>query len=169
MADVKLSEPRSQSTLLYLREDEIRRGIELLFFAYRDFVGEVDTILREIEFGRAHHRAIHFIGRNPGMPVSDLLSILRVTKQSLSRVLKDLVDGEYVEQKPGTEDRRQRLLHLTDKGRKFEQRLAAIQRTRMVRAFRDAGPDAVAGFRKVLAGLVADANREAVFGLIEKA
>ena len=108
MADVK---PIGKA--LFLREEELRRGIELMFFAYRDFTGEADSILAEQHMGRAHHRAIYFIGRNPGITVSDLLTILCITKQSLSRVLSGLMQGGYVIQKPGATDRRQRLLYLT--------------------------------------------------------
>ena len=111
MADVK---PIGKA--LFLREEELRRGIELMFFAYRDFTSEADSILAEQNMGRAHHRAIYFIGRNPGITVSDLLTILCITKQSLSRVLSGLMQDGYVTQKPGATDRRQRLLYLTETG-----------------------------------------------------
>ena len=91
--------------------------IELLFFAYRDFVGDPDEVLSKLGFGRAHHRVLHFVNRNPGMKVADLLDILNITKQSLGRVLKQLVDQGYVVQKEGAQDRRQRLLYVTPKGR----------------------------------------------------
>src|SRR6201982_2358934 len=93
-------------------EEEVRQGIELLFFAYRDFTAEPDAILTRYGFGRAHHRVIHFVGRHPQMTVSELLGILRITKQSLSRVLGQLVRQEFVLQRPGSRDRRQRLLEL---------------------------------------------------------
>src|SRR5690606_13273660 len=98
--------------------------IELLFFAYRDFVGDADDVLARLGFGRAHHRVLHFVNRNPGMKVAELLVILRITKQSLGRVLKQLVDEGYIVQKEGAKDRRQRLLHVTPKGTELALRLA---------------------------------------------
>jgi len=144
---------------LFLREEDLRQAMELLFFAYRDFTAEPDAILDDIGFGRAHHRAIYFVGRHPGMTVSDLLAILRITKQSLSRVLGDLVGRGYVEQRPGVRDRRQRLLQLTAEGRELERRLSEQQRQRVARAYRLAGAEAVEGFRKVMLGLIDDADR----------
>lgn len=144
---------------LFLREEDLRQAMELLFFAYRDFTSEPDAILDEIGFGRAHHRAIYFIGRHPGMTVSELLAILRITKQSLSRVLGELVDRGYVEQKPGIRDRRQRLLALTAQGAELERQLSEKQRQRVARAYRTAGAEAVEGFRKVMLGLIDDADR----------
>jgi len=148
MADTKL-----RANPLFLREEEIRQGMELLFFAYRDFTGEPDTILAKRGFGRAHHRVIYFVGRQPGMTVSKLLAILRITKQSLSRVLKQLVEEGYIEQKTGETDRRQRLLHLTEKGKMLEKELSQSQRARIAKAYREAGAEAVEGFRKVLKGV----------------
>ena len=139
---------------LFLREEELRRGIELMFFAYRDFTGEADSILAEQNMGRAHHRAIYFIGRNPGITVSDLLAILQITKQSLSRVLSSLVENDYVEQQHGPDDRRQRLLYLTETGVALEARLTAVQGKRFATAFRKAGANAVDGFQNVLHGLL---------------
>ncbi|MFN0191647.1 MAG: MarR family winged helix-turn-helix transcriptional regulator, partial [Aestuariivirga sp.] len=101
--------------------------IELLFFAYRDFISDPDALLEEYKFGRAHHRVLHFIGRDPGMTVAQLLEILRITKQSLGRVLKELIDKGFVFQKEGEEDRRQRLLYLTDAGKDLHRRLMAPQ------------------------------------------
>lgn len=144
---------------LFLREEELRQGIELLFFAYRDFTAEPDAILADYGFGRAHHRVIYFVGRNPGMTVSDLLAILRITKQSLSRVLGQLVDEGFVIQRPGSRDRRQRLLELTEKGIELERQLTERQRARIARAYRDAGAEAVEGFRKVMLGLIEEADR----------
>ncbi|MEE8275258.1 MAG: MarR family transcriptional regulator [Alphaproteobacteria bacterium] len=152
----------SSANPLFLRDDELRRGIELLFYAYRDFTAEPDAILAEYGFGRAHHRAIYFVGRNPGTTVSELLAILRITKQSLSRVLGQLVREGFVAQRQGTRDRRQRLLYLTDKGTELEQRLTATQRARVARAYREAGAQAVEGYRKVLAGLVDETERRAL-------
>ena len=152
MADVK---PIGKA--LFLREEELRRSIELMFFAYRDFTAEADSILSEKNLGRAHHRAIYFIGRHPGFTVSDLLTILCITKQSLSRVLSGLVRDGYVTQKPGATDGRQRLLHLTKDGSILETRLTSVQGRRFAAAYREAGADAVAGFQRVLQGLL-DSN-----------
>jgi DNA-binding MarR family transcriptional regulator len=162
MADVK-----SSINPLFLREEELRQGIELLFYAYRDFTGEPDSILAEYGFGRAHHRAIHFINRDPGMTVAALLAILRITKQSLSRVLGQLVEEGYVEQKKGVRDRRQRLLYLTEKGRELEQRVSETQRARVAKAYQLAGAEAVEGYRKVLLGLIDEADRPAVLKSIQ--
>ena len=137
-------------------DDDLRLGMELLFYAYRDFIGPPDAILREYRFGRAHHRVIHFVGRNPGITVRDLLSILRITKQSLSRVLSDLLREGIVQQDQGTEDRRQRLLSLSNKGRAFETQVSQSQRDRIAASFVSAGPEAVEGFRKVLLGMISD-------------
>lgn len=139
---------------LFLREEDLRQGIELLFFAYRDFTAEADAILAEMGFGRAHHRVIYFVGRHPGISVSELLGILRITKQSLSRVLSHLVAEGLIDQRQGTRDRRQRLLHLTEPGQALERRLTECQRERVARAYREAGASAVEGFRKVLGGLL---------------
>ena len=154
MTDVK-----SGINPLFLREEELRQGIELLFFAYRDFTAEPDALLAEYGFGRAHHRVIYFVGRNPLMTVSDLLDILRITKQSLSRVLGQLVQEGFVVQRPGPRDRRQRLLELTAKGMELERRLTERQRVLFAQAYRDAGAEAVEGFRKVMLGLVAPEDR----------
>lgn len=139
---------------LFLRDEELRQGIEMLFYAYRDFTAEPDAILAKFGFGRAHHRVIYFVGRYPDMSVSDLLGILQITKQSLSRVLGQLVREEFIIQTKGTQDRRQRLLKLTDKGRDLEFQLTATQRERIARAYRDAGAEAVEGFRKVMLGIM---------------
>jgi DNA-binding MarR family transcriptional regulator len=147
------------SNLLFLREEEIRLAQDLLFFAYRDFTGAADVILDELGLGRAHHRALHFIGRNPQTTVTELLAILRITKQSLARVLSVLVDQGYVAQAPGRDDRRQRLLSLTPKGEALERRLFARQRERLSAAYRDAGGAAVEGFRRVMRGVMDEAAR----------
>lgn len=144
---------------LFLREEELRQAIEMLFFAYRDFTGEPDAMLADLGLGRAHHRVIYFVGRNPGITVSELLKILRITKQSLSRVLSHLVDEEYILQRPGERDRRQRLLTLTPKGVDLERRLTANQRERIATAFRNAGADAVRGFNLVLHGIIDPEDR----------
>lgn len=108
--------------------------IELLFFAYRDFTADPDDALSQFEFGRAHHRVLHFVDRNPGIKVTDLLNILRITKQSLGRVLKQLVDQDFIEQRPGPYDRRQRLLHTTPKGHDLAVQLTHLQAKRLERA-----------------------------------
>lgn len=166
MTDLKSAESRQGVSLLYLREDELRRGIELLFFGYRDFIAESDGALAALGLGRAHHRALHFIGRKPDLSVNELLAILKITKQSLGRVLKDLSGRGLVEQKQGRRDRRQRLLRLTAEGEALHARLLTGQRARIARAFREAGPDAVAGFRKVLAGLIQEDERTRVLAMI---
>lgn len=136
--------------------------IELLFFAYRDFVSDPDEVLTGLGFGRAHHRVLHFIGRDPGMTVAQLLDILRITKQSLGRVLKQLIDKGYVYQKEGETDRRQRLLHLTDRGEALRQKLMDPQRRRIRRALSECDPEAHGTYRRVLSGLINPENREAV-------
>jgi len=149
MADVK-----SAANLPFLREEELRQGIELLYFAYRDFTAEADAMLARYGFGRAHHRVIYFVGRHPQMSVGDLLGILRITKQSLSRVLGQLVLQGFIFQKPGRSDRRQRLLELTEKGIELERQLSELQRQRIARAYREAGAQAAEGFRKVMTGII---------------
>ena len=144
---------------LFLRDEDLREGIELLFFAYRDFTARPDSILAEYGFGRAHHRVIYFVGRNPGITVKELLAILKITKQSLSRVLRQLVQKGFIEQRKGTRDRRQRLLYLTGEGADLERRLSEDQRERIARAYREAGADAVAGYRRVLTGMVDEKDR----------
>ena len=153
---------------LFLREGDIRRGMELLYFAYRDFTAEPDAILAEYGFGRAHHRVIYFVGRNPRINVSELLAILKITKQSLSRVLGQLVREEFIVQYEGVQDRRQRLLELTPKGVALERRLSESQRRRLADAYRDAGAEAVEGYRRVLMGMIGENDRERVFGLKER-
>ncbi len=157
MADTKSA--TAGSNLLFLREEEIRAAQDLLFFAYRDFTNAADVILDELGLGRAHHRALHFIGRNPGIPVTELLAILRITKQSLARVLGALVEQGYVAQTPGQIDRRQRLLALTPAGQALERRLFERQRECLVAAYRDAGASSVEGFRRVMRGIMDEAAR----------
>ena len=155
MADIKNRDEEPGVDQLALREEEVRHGIELLFFAYRDFTAEPDAILAQLGFGRAHHRVVHFVGRHPQMTVGGLLGILRNTKQSLNRVLGQLVRQGFIIQHRGAQDRRQRLLELTDAGRELERRLSAPQRARVAGAYRKAGGQAVEGFRKVLLGIIA--------------
>ena len=137
----------------------MRRAIELLYFAYRGFTAEPDAILAGLGMGRAHHRVVYFVGRSPGMTVSELLSILGITKQSLARVLSQLVREGYVAQAPGPRDRRQRLLTLTDKGVALERQLTARQSRLIARAIDRAGGEAMAGFARILAELVSEPDR----------
>lgn len=155
MADVK-----SGPNPLFLREEELRQAMELLFFAYRDFTAVPDQILERHGFGRAHHRVIYFVGRHPKMTVSELLDILRITKQSLSRVLSQLVREKFIVQRPGLRDRRQRTLELTEKGQTLERELSENQRRLIARAYREAGADAVEGFRRVMLGMIDEDDRE---------
>ena len=141
-------------SLLFLTDDQLRKGIEAMFFAYRGFTADPDRILAEKGYGRAHHRAVHFINRAPGTTVNNLLSILGVTKQSLNRVLRTLIDDGLVESRVGARDKRERHLFLTEAGEALESELSTAQRERMRGAFRQAGPEAVAGFRDVLEAMM---------------
>jgi DNA-binding MarR family transcriptional regulator len=143
--------------------------IELLFFAYRDFVGDADEILAKFGFGRAHHRVLHFVNRNPGMKVADLLNILKITKQSLGRVLKLLVDEGYVIQKEGANDRRQRLLFVTPKGEALAMKLATLQTERIARALAERGPGAHEAARAFLIALLDADGRDGVLRFIDRA
>ncbi|HEV2303553.1 MAG TPA: MarR family transcriptional regulator [Stellaceae bacterium] len=155
MADIKLSADAESAG-----DEQVRQGIELLFFAYRDFTAEPDAILARHGFGRAHHRVVHFVGRHPQLTVSELLQILRITKQSLGRVLGQLVRQGFITVRSGARDRRQRLLELTEKGRELERQLSEPQRARIGNAYRQAGAAAVEGFRKVMLAVIAgDADR----------
>ena len=140
--------------------------IELLFFAYRDFVGDPDRILENIGFGRAHHRVLHFVDRQPGLTIAELLDILRITKQSLSRVLKELLDQNYVEQRAGVSDRRQRLLYPTNEGRRLARDLARLQSERFTRALASLGPDARPAAIEFLLGMIDPQAREKVMQLV---
>jgi DNA-binding MarR family transcriptional regulator len=142
--------------------DPIWDIIELLFFAYRDFVGDPDEVLSKLGFGRAHHRVLHFVNRNPGMKVAELLDILRITKQSLGRVLKQLVDQGYVLQREGAQDRRQRLLFVTPKGEPLALKLAMLQTERIGRAFGELGPGAHEAARRFLTAMIDVENRASV-------
>jgi DNA-binding MarR family transcriptional regulator len=128
--------------------------IELLFFAYRDFVGDADHVLEAFGFGRAHHRVIHFVHRYPGLKVADLLDVLRITKQSLGRVLKQLLDEGYIVQKAGDNDRRQRLLFATAKGEALVAKLAGLQTDRINRALREVAPAGKEVVRQFLRGMI---------------
>lgn len=140
--------------LLFLTDEQLRKGIEAMFFAYRGFTEDPDRILEKHGYGRAHHRAVHFINRTPGTTVNNLLSILGVTKQSLNRVLRTLIKDELVESRIGTLDKRERHLFLSPKGKLLEAELSEAQQARMRSAFRSAGHEAVAGFRQVLEAMM---------------
>jgi len=145
-----MPEATGGESLLFLTDEQLRQGIEAMFFAYRGFTADPDRILATMAYGRAHHRAIHFIARSPGTKVNNLLNILGVTKQSLNRVLRTLVEDGLVDSRVGKSDRRERHLYLTEDGLTLERKLSDAQRARMRAAFRAAGPEAVAGFRTVL-------------------
>ena len=147
---------------LLMAEEELRQAMELLFFAYRDFTGEADALLADFGFGRAHHRVIYFVGRHPGMAVSELLGILKITKQSLSRVLGQLIDDGFILQRTDAADLRRRHLYLTTKGAVLERRLSERQSQRIMRAYQDAGADAVQGFRAVLRAIINEEDRARV-------
>ncbi len=152
--------PQTGQSLLFLTDEQLRKGIEAMFFAYRGFTADPDRILAEKSYGRAHHRAIHFIHRSPGTTVNNLLSILGVTKQSLNRVLRTLIEDGLVDSTVGQADKRERHLHLTPEGAALERALSDAQRDRMRAAYRAAGPAAVAGFRQVLEAMMdEDARR----------
>jgi len=151
--------------LLFLREEELRIAQDMLFFALRDLTESADMILAEFGYGRAHHRCLHWIARKPDLTVGDLLSILGITKQSLTRVLGPLIREGFVAQVPGQFDRRQRLLSLTEKGAILERRLFEAQRERLSAAYREAGGAAVEGFRRVLRGMTSQQGRDYIDGL----
>jgi len=172
MTDVILSSDRTapaDSDRAGSVEEPLWDVIELLFFAYRDFVSDPDEALARFGFGRAHHRVLHFVNRNPGMKVADLLEILKITKQSLGRVLKQLVDQGYVVQKEGENDRRQRLLYATSKGEALAMRLAALQTARIARALAELGPGTHDAARRFLTALLDPEGRDEVLRLIARA
>ena len=148
-------EPRSA-------DQDVVELIELLFFAYRDFVSDPDRLLSAYGFGRAHHRVLHFVGRNPGIRVQELLDILRITKQSLGRVLRELIEKRLVHQLEGEDDRRQRLLHLTPEGAELHASLMAPQIARVRQALTEAGEPAHGQYRRVLGKLIDQAARDDV-------
>ena len=162
MADINFSGtyPAPDSRAPEGRAGALRSGdlhwdiIELLFFAYRDFVGDADHELEVVGFGRAHHRVLHFVHRYPGLKVADLLDVLRITKQSLGRVLKQLLDEGYIVQKTGNNDRRQRLLFATAKGEALVAKLAGLQTDRIVRALQSLDASGAEAVRKFLLGMI---------------
>jgi DNA-binding MarR family transcriptional regulator len=149
-----------------LSEAKLLEFAELLFFAYRDFTGDPDAILKHFGFGRAHHRVLHFVNRHSGLRVADLLDILTITKQSLSRVLKELIDKGYIVQQAGSADRRERLLFPTDKGRALAERLAAPQLVRLRDALKTAGTGAEASVRRFLETMVNAEERPKVSSIM---
>ena len=161
--------PSSGDTPAIAEGEPIWDLIELLFFAYRDFVSDPDHLLEKLHFGRAHHRVLHFVNRNPGMKVADLLEILRITKQSLGRVLKQLVDEDYVVQKEGPDDRRHRLLFVTPKGEQLAMKLAGLQTERISRALAGLGPHAHEAARAFLAAMIDAESRDEVLRFIGRA
>jgi len=169
MADVNFNTSMSPSASAEARQkgEAMFDLIELLFFAYRDFVGDADEILANFGFGRAHHRVLHFVNRNPGMKVAELLDILKITKQSLGRVLKQLLDEGYVEQKEGAKDRRQRLLYVSAKGEGLALRLAALQSARISGALAEIGVAHNDTVRRFLIAMLDLDQRDSVLRLIE--
>ena len=177
MADINFGATRAASRIDTALADVAANGsgepmwdlIELFFFAYRDFVSDPDHVLAALKFGRAHHRVLHFVNRNPGMTVADLLDILKITKQSLGRVLKQLVDEDYVEQREGPQDRRQRLLYVTARGEALALRLAGLQTERLAQALAGLGPDAHQAACRFLAAVIDADERDRVLKLVSKA
>ena len=148
---------------------DLVKFVELLFFAYRDFTGDADELLADLGYGRAHHRVIHFVGRHPGLRVADLLDILRITKQSLARVLKQLIDEGFVTQRSGETDRRERHLFLTQKGRNFAEKLTKLQCARVGNALATVGPAGRDLVEDFLVAMISDQDQAAVSALFEKA
>jgi DNA-binding MarR family transcriptional regulator len=167
---VNMAVPSSMSPLpgspaaspLFLREDEVRRGVELLYFGYTRLTRSIDEGLARQGLGRAHHRALYFIARQPDLTVSELLKLLAITKQSLGRVLNDLAERELIETRAGTSDRRQKLLRLTAKGNAFEAQLFEALRSGVASAYAAAGQESVTGFWRVLEGLIPEEDRSMV-------
>ena len=149
-----MAEIQGGENLLFLTDEQLRQGIEAMFFAYQGFTADPDRILATMAYGRAHHRAMHFIARIPGTTVTNLLAILDVTKQSLNRVLRTLIEDGLVESRVGNSDKRERHLYLTEAGAALERKLSDAQRSRMRAAYRAAGPQSVAGFRRVLEAMM---------------
>ena len=175
MADITRDPPRSRRNGTPRERAEAEAGacrpelithVELLFFAYRDFTGDPDAVLDQYGFGRAHHRVLHFVNRNPGLRVANLLEILKITKQSLARVLKQLIGEGFIVQKAGAEDRRERLLFATPKGTRLAERLTRLQVKRVEEALSAAGPEAEVATRAFLLAMIAEADRAQVESLV---
>src|SRR5258705_251535 len=171
MTDINFKAPMSHLVPTEARQRDTASFdlIELLFFAYRDFVGDADEILDKFGFGRAHHRVLHFVNRNPGMKVAELLDILKITKQSLGRVLKQLIDDGYVVQKEGANDRRQRLLFVTPKGEALAMKLAGLQTARIARALSERGRHAQGAACGSFTAMINAEQRDAVLRFIARA
>jgi DNA-binding MarR family transcriptional regulator len=175
MAEISITTASNPRTAAASAEPSAESGepyfdlIELLFFAYRDFVGDPDEVLAKLRFGRAHHRVLHFVNRNPGMKVADLLDVLKITKQSLGRVLKQLIDDGYVLQKEGANDRRQRLLYVSPAGEALAMKLAGLQTARIAGVLAELGPGAREAARSFLAGMIDAGDRDRVLRLIAHA
>lgn len=171
MTDVTSAVPatRAPNQSPRIEREQLIACAELLFFAYRDFTGDPDAVLEQFGFGRAHHRVLHFVNRNPGIRVAHLLDILKITKQSLARVLKQLIDEGFVIQKAGETDRRERLLHLTAKGTRLADQLTELQVKRIEEALSRAGPDAEAAIRRFLFQMITENERGRVEALIAAA
>jgi DNA-binding MarR family transcriptional regulator len=140
--------------------------IELFFFAYRDFVGDPDRILADYGFGRAHHRVLHFVDRQAGLTIAELLDILKITKQSLNRVLKELIEKGFVEARTGTQDRRQRLLFTTPPGHELALRLARLQTRRIQRALEGTTAEQREAATRFLLAMIDPAERGAVMEIL---
>jgi DNA-binding MarR family transcriptional regulator len=165
----RLRAPADERRQIFAAAPQLIRGVELLFFAYRDFTGEADAVLAEFGLGRAHHRVLHFVNRNPGLKVQDLLQILKITKQSLARVLKLLLDQGWIQQVAGNADRRQRLLHTTEKGAALAGRLDALQAKRIAQALAAAGPGSEAAVLSFLFAMIVPEERAVVEALLPAA
>ncbi len=165
MADISRPSSSPGASPLFLREDEIRRGVELLYFGYTRLTNSIDQVLARQGLGRAHHRALYFIARQPDLTVGELLRLLAITKQSLGRVLKELHERDMVVTRPGQIDRRQKLLRLTEKGAALEADLFAQLQEKLSAAYVSAGQESVTGFWHVLEGLVPESDRQMVFDL----
>jgi DNA-binding MarR family transcriptional regulator len=173
MADISLTSPSKDRSAVAAADhadapETYWDLIELLFFAYRDFVSDPDQLLDKLGFGRAHHRVLHFVNRNPGMKVAELLDVLKITKQSLGRVLKQLIDEGYVVQKEGA-DRRQRLLYVSPAGEALALKLAGLQAVRIARVLDELGPGGRETARRFLAGMIGEEDRERVLRMIARA
>jgi len=177
MADITRDPPRgrraasrSDNAVHAPEANGIRRELiahmELLFFAYRDFTGDPDAVLAQYGFGRAHHRVLHFVNRNPGLRVANLLEILKITKQSLARVLKQLIGEGFITQKAGAEDRRERLLYVTAKGARLAEKLTLLQVSRIEAALAASGSDAEIATRRFLLAMISEEDRAQVEALV---
>jgi DNA-binding MarR family transcriptional regulator len=164
--NVSSGEPPSAQPAPGKPRESLIAHVELLFFAYRDFTGDPDAVLAQFGFGRAHHRVLHFVCRNPGLRVANLLEILKITKQSLARVLKQLIGDGFIVQRAGAEDRRERLLYPTTKGTRLADRLMALQVQRVEAALAAAGPEAEAATKQFLLAMISEEDRDQVKALV---